>query len=137
VQSIPKITADTNILVSAFAFPSGIIKEIISLCIFNKITLCLSEDILTEFSTVMIRKFNYSSDELNNVTNFLRKISIITEPVSCKGAVKEDPADDKIIECAVGSNCDYIVSGDKHLLNLKHYDRIKIIKPAELLRLFP
>jgi len=137
VQSIPKITADTNILVSAFAFPSGIIKEVISLCIFNKITLYLSEDILAEFSDVMVRKFNYSGGELNNLTAFLRKISVITETVSCKGAVKDDPADDKIIECAVGSNCDYIVSGDKHLLNLKQYDKIKIIKPAELLRLFP
>lgn len=137
MQNRLKITADTNILVSAFAFPSGIIREIISLCIFNKITLYLSEDILAEFSYVMTEKFDYSRDELDKVIIFLRKISVITAPVSCKGAVKEDPTDDKIIECAAAADCDYIVSGDKHLLNLKNYKNIKIIKASELLKLFP
>jgi len=39
--------------------------------------------------------------------------------------IDDDPDDDKFIECAVASRAGFIVSGDKHLLKLKEYKRIK------------
>ncbi len=39
--------------------------------------------------------------------------------------IDDDPDDDKFIECAVASRAGFIVSGDKHLLNLKEYKGIK------------
>jgi uncharacterized protein len=47
--------------------------------------------------------------------------------------LKDDPDDDKILECAIASRCNYIVSGDKHLIKLKSFRNIKILKPAEFL----
>ena len=47
--------------------------------------------------------------------------------------VKEDPDDNKIIECAIESEAEYILSYDNHLLRLKEYLGIKIIKPEEAL----
>ena len=45
-----------------------------------------------------------------------------------------DDADDVIfIELAVEAGADYIISGDPHLLDLKEYKKIKIVKPAEFL----
>lgn len=41
--------------------------------------------------------------------------------------VGEDPSDDRVLECAVEVDADYIVSGDKHLLRLGEYLNIKII----------
>ena len=41
--------------------------------------------------------------------------------------IKEDPEDDKFLECAVAGKADFIVSGDKHLLKLKEFHGIKII----------
>ncbi len=40
-----------------------------------------------------------------------------------------------ILECAVTSGASYIVSGDKHLLDLKEYGMIKIITPKAALDL--
>ena len=48
-------------------------------------------------------------------------------------AVPNDPEDDKFIECAISCNADYIVSGDRHLLNLKEYAGIRILKASEFL----
>ncbi|MCG2722043.1 MAG: putative toxin-antitoxin system toxin component, PIN family, partial [Thermodesulfovibrionales bacterium] len=48
-------------------------------------------------------------------------------------AVPEDPEDNKFIECALTCKADYIVSGDRHLLNLKEYAGIKILKASEFL----
>jgi len=50
--------------------------------------------------------------------------------------IDDDPDDDKFIECAVASRAGFIVSGDKHLLNLKKYKGIKIMKAGDFLSLF-
>ncbi len=42
--------------------------------------------------------------------------------------IDEDPDDDKFIECAVASRADFVVSGAKHLLNLKEYAEAAGIK---------
>jgi len=47
----------------------------------------------------------------------------------------EDADDNKIIECAVTAKADYIVTGDPHLLDLKEFNWIKIVKAAEFLSL--
>ena len=36
-------------------------------------------------------------------------------------AVEDDPDDDKFLEAAVAGNVDYIVSGDRHLLDLDSF----------------
>lgn len=47
--------------------------------------------------------------------------------------VKEDPDDDKFIAAAIEGQADYIISGDKPLLNIKEYHGVKIISPADFI----
>ena len=47
----------------------------------------------------------------------------------------DDPDDDKILECAVTGAATYVVSGDRHLLNMKEYQGIAIIRAHEFLAL--
>ena len=47
--------------------------------------------------------------------------------------IKEDPDDDRILECAVSAGAEYIVTGDKDLLRLKQYDSIRIVNVADFL----
>ena len=58
------------------------------------------------------------------------------EPKQKIDIIKDDPDDNKVIECAIESSSDYIVTYDKHLIKLKEYKRIKIIKPEEILSEF-
>ena len=51
--------------------------------------------------------------------------------------VTPDPDDDRIVSCAVEGNADIIVSRDAHLLGLKEYEGIRIVEPAEFVRLLP
>jgi predicted nucleic acid-binding protein len=48
-------------------------------------------------------------------------------------AVFAHPADDKVIECALAAKADYIVSGDKHLLELTSYEDTQILSVNEFL----
>ena len=60
-------------------------------------------------------------------------ISTLIEPNININKIKEDLADNRVLECAISCKADFIVSGDKHLLNLKEYEGIKIIKAAEFI----
>mgnify|MGYP001596119756 FL=1 len=47
--------------------------------------------------------------------------------------IKEDPSDNFILECAVDCSAGFVISGDKHLLKLKAFNGIRIVKVAEFL----
>ncbi|HEX7576142.1 MAG TPA: PIN domain-containing protein [Candidatus Methanoperedens sp.] len=49
--------------------------------------------------------------------------------------IVKDPADDRILECAVEGEVDYLVSGNKHLLDLKEFRRIKIVTARQILEI--
>ena len=63
-------------------------------------------------------------------------ISTLVEPHKNFKVIKDDPADNKFLDCAIECNTDFIVSQDKHLLGLKEFEGIKIVTPSEFLRLF-
>jgi predicted nucleic acid-binding protein len=48
-------------------------------------------------------------------------------------AVKDDPSDNRIVECAVSAGSDYLVTGDKDLLRLGQYDSVRIVNVADFL----
>ena len=49
-------------------------------------------------------------------------------------AVSADPEDDALLATALSADAQLIVSGDTHLLNLKHYQNIPIVTAAECLQ---
>jgi putative PIN family toxin of toxin-antitoxin system len=61
-------------------------------------------------------------------------ISKIVIPTRKINVVQDDPDDNKILECAIAGNVDYLVTQDKHLLNLKEFEGIKIITPDHLVK---
>jgi uncharacterized protein len=46
-----------------------------------------------------------------------------------------DPKDNKFLELAVTGNVDYIISGDKDLLDLNPFNNIVIITPSQFLEM--
>jgi predicted nucleic acid-binding protein len=43
--------------------------------------------------------------------------------------------DNKYIECGITANVDYIISGDIHLLEIKEYEKIKIVTAKDYLEM--
>ncbi|MBU2639679.1 MAG: putative toxin-antitoxin system toxin component, PIN family [Nanoarchaeota archaeon] len=128
-----KITVDTNILVSA-TIVRGNEFELLKLAKEGKIKLILSLDIIKEFREVISRpKFSYPVEFINDEVKKILEISEIVFPTIRINVIKKDVEDNKILECAVAGNSYYIISGDQHLLKLKKYKDIKIVKCKELL----
>ena len=134
MRAIKKITVDTNILISFFVYPGGIVREIIGLAINKRITICVSADIIEEYSRVLRLKFGWSQDDIDANIALLKRITELVEPARPIKAISADPTDDKVIECAVAAGADAIISGDRHLLDLKKYKSIPIMKPSDLLK---
>jgi predicted nucleic acid-binding protein len=60
-------------------------------------------------------------------------LASVIEPAEIEPVVLADPDDDAVLACAVAAHSEVIVSGDRHLLDLKQYQDIRIVTAAEML----
>jgi putative PIN family toxin of toxin-antitoxin system len=133
-----KIVCDTNILISAYLFAKGKPDQVLEKVRQGEIELIISPAILLEFQNVLGRKFDCSESLIKALTESLEKISEKVTPSLKLSVIKEDEPDNRILECAVAGKCDYIISGDEHhILPLKQYKGIKILRASEFLNLKP
>jgi len=130
-----KLVLDTNVLVSALISTGGNPALLLDKA-GESYTLYISKDILTEFEAVISRdKFDFTDEEINTIIEAVISFSEVVNPAIKLDFIKSDPDDNKILECAVACEASYIVSGDRHLLELREYSGIKIITPKAALEL--
>ena len=95
----------------------------------------LSPQIISEFESVLIRKFSYSLDDATDAAEFIYEVCELVTPESRLDVVKDDPSDNKILECAYDGDAGFVVSGDGHLLNLDVFEGIPIVRTKKMLEL--
>ncbi|MBF0404378.1 PIN domain-containing protein [Candidatus Magnetominusculus xianensis] len=61
--------------------------------------------------------------------------AVITEEIISVKCINADPDDDKFLSCAIEGEADYVVSGDEHLLSIKHYKGIQIVNSAAFVKI--
>lgn len=137
---IIRAVIDTNIFVSGVISSKGTPRKILDLARKEKFKVVTSISINKEILEVLHRDYIYNKYGLteaivDDIAAFLYEGTILYEDSYTVSKVKKDPADNKFIGCAVEGEADYIVSGDDHLLNLKHYMGIQIVGVNEFLEL--
>lgn len=70
----------------------------------------------------------------NNLERVLKRLTNVIEPPDFTG-ISRDPKDDPVIAAALVGDCDYIITSDKDLLELGGSQTMKIVTPAEFLKL--
>lgn len=130
-----EITVDTNFLVSATQWDYSVAHKLLIKLLEKNIRIFTTKDVLQEFSEVLERDFQYSSEEIAEIIEKIMVFVILIEKKSKIYAVEDDPDDNKILECAVDSNSQYIITYDQHLLKIKEFRGIKIFKPEEFLKI--
>jgi putative PIN family toxin of toxin-antitoxin system len=63
----------------------------------------------------------------------LTGVSDFVNPSKTINVVSEDPGDNRILECAVEAQANYIVTGDFHLLKLSRYRNIEVVNAVAFL----
>jgi len=130
-----KVVIDTNVFVSSFF--GGNPKKIIDLWKNEEIVLCLSKDVLEEYIDVLQRVGLKDENEIEELLSLFAKgfnILFTTKTPKIR-VVRDDPDDDKFIECAVALKAEVIITGDKALKKLGEYMGIKILSPQEFLKI--
>ena len=125
---------DTNVWLSGLIFggnPGGLIKSFSE----GTIIVAISEELISELRRKITEKFPLYLSQLQLLEASLRQDAEMVRLGSKTVSASRDVDDNKFIETALLSNCDFIISGDRHLLELKQYEGIKIVKPAALLKL--
>ena len=128
-----KVVFDTNVWISIAM--EKILKDNF-LQAKKELTVYVSNDIILEISKVLLypriaeilKQIGVREKEILRV--ILANCRMITPKVSLH-VINEDAEDNKILECALASRADIIVSGDKHLLKLGKFRKTKILTPRE------
>ena len=128
-----KAVLDTNVFISAL-FWTGSPHNVLEKTLEGGFILVISGAILEEIEERLLNKFKFPVEDILSFLEIIVLNSHIVEPNIKLEAVPQDPNDNKIIECAVSGNADYIVTGDKDILNLKEFRGIKIITSNHFLK---
>jgi len=130
---IPTVVLDTNVYISAVLF-GGKPEEIVKRSREGELNLVISEAILKEIAEILRRKFNWQNWQISETLDEIRGFATLVIPHKAISVIKEDAADNRILECALEGKAGYIVSGDEHhLLPLKEYQGIKILSATAFL----
>ena len=133
------VVIDTNVIVSALLF-GGKPGELIRFFKTGQIQPIISKEITEEYLRVLAYpKFDLSEKEISFLFNheilpYFKAVKI--KPGHWKTTIEDDPSDDMFIRCAVFGKCNIIISGDRHLLDLKTYDQIRILSVSGFLKEF-
>jgi len=127
---------DTNVLISALAFPGSKPDQVLQRVRRGEVELFLSPFILAEFERILRDKFRFTKRQTDERVAVIRRMATLVEPTERIALVVAKDDDNRILECAVAARADYLVTGDKeHLLPLRSIAATQIVTPAAFLEL--
>lgn len=135
-----RVVLDTNVWLSAI-FWKGEASKIIESSLDKKFRLIITQDIISEIIEVLNREGKFKKfilDRKQAIEDLIRTIlslSTLVDTISKLQLIKEDPKDNIILEAALDGKADYIVSYDKHVLNMIEFRGIRILEPGEFIKL--
>jgi len=133
-MSILRIVLDSNVVISGFLF-GGHPGRLLAIAVDGSVRCFTSMPILDEIRDVLQRpKFGLSPDQVLALIEELHHLCSVVTPRGKVQAIKADPDDNAILECAACVQADLIVSGDSHLLALGSWRGIPIMSPADAVR---
>ena len=124
------VVCDTNVLISGVLF-GGHARKILRLASRGVLINFISPDILREVDNVLRRsKFGLRPDHVLEIITLFKDTFEIVIPSIRVQAIRSDSEDNHVIEAALAARAEFIISGDKHLLELREWQDIHLISPA-------
>jgi putative PIN family toxin of toxin-antitoxin system len=129
------VVFDTNVLVSAAGF-GGVPEECVVRAFEDDVSVVTSEPLMDEFARVLeYEHLPFSEDDRESIPlTFLVLTDAEFVDPDLSIDIVDDPDDDKFLECAVGANADYLISGDQgHLVPIGSHGGVEIVSPREFM----
>jgi len=139
-RHITRAVLDTNLFVSGFFATGGTIGTLQDLWKAGAFELAVSEEILQEIKETfqkpyIQKKLFLREGEIDEIIGLIRERAfIVTKDKYRTDRIVADPDDNKFLGCALEAKACYVVSGDNHLLSLKHFHGIQIVDAASFIK---
>jgi putative PIN family toxin of toxin-antitoxin system len=128
-----RVVLDTNIFVSSLLVKKGVPAQVLDAWRDRQYSLFISPTIISEIRSTLDyphirKKYNITDGDIDRLITLLEYDALIVpgDDKSVAGSVPDDPPDEAVLACALDARADLIVSGDRHLLELKEYQGIPI-----------
>lgn len=130
-----KAVIDTNVFVSGI-FWKGPPHQILKAWQKGKFTLVISPSILGEYQRVLAElssKYG-TSIQYDRILDLVSVHADVVPAISFPQPICRDPDDDKFIATAFSAKAEFIVTGDKALLELNGFQEIKVVTASVFLK---
>ena len=130
------IVVDTNVAVSGLLW-AGAPNQILKFCRNRQIHIFSCDETLAETKNVLQypklskRLFDLGKTAIDVYAYYVNLTTYVSSPAVLPEAIPSDPFDNVFLGLAAENNAALIVSGDRHLLNVKSYADIQIVSPSE------
>jgi putative PIN family toxin of toxin-antitoxin system len=122
-----RVVLDSNVIVAAFA-TRGMCSALFEYCVENHdVVLC--EHMLDEIERALVRKVGVPRSVVREVLEYLRDQAETVSPAAVDSRVCRDESDLPVLGAAVGAGCEYIITGDAHLLSVGRHGAVRIVSP--------
>ena len=128
-----RVVLDTNAIISALNF-TGNERVVLDLALRGRLEMCLSPFILEEVAAVLTRKFGWDEDRTEQALQGIENAATVIDLPRLPELIADGHADNRILECAVAANADYLITGDRrHLLPIGEYHGTRVINAPRFL----
>lgn len=124
-----RVVLDTNVIISAFG-TRGLCADLFAVCL-DRHQLIISAAILDEVTEHLVKKFKLPESRTREIVSFLREHSETVIPVEVPADACRDQDDCVILGTAVGGSAEYLITGDRDLLDLGKFGDVSILSPRE------
>lgn len=127
------VLLDTNVFLAAYWNPNCASARALAACIDGRVRAIFSEPVRREVER-MLRQVKVSAKYLDWLRAFWDK-AVKVDPVAVDDVYVDDPDDRKFLEAAAGSEADFLVTNDDHLLRIGYLGRTEILTPGSLAKI--
>ena len=134
-----KVVLDTNQFISGAISKEGPPARLLKAWREHAYIIITSREILKEIERVLRyprikKKYRLKDEEIKSILALIEHEAVVLPEIPQIDVIKEDPDDNKILACALEVKANYIVSGDRHLLNLGRYKKTIILTARDFLK---
>lgn len=134
-----RLVLDTNVVLSALLW-GGTPYRLLQLAEEGELQLYTSPELAAELCEILERphlaaRLAEKGASSNTITELYLEFARAVTPLSVPRVVPDDPDDDHVIACAMTAKANLIVSGDKHLLELREHHGVRIVTAAQAVQL--
>ena len=124
-----KVVVDTNVLINALNDNSSITWKVLELAHKGAVQFFASDKIVKEYKLIIKREVGKPEDK-KTLERFIANVNIVRNTSHLK-LISGDREDDKFVNLALSAKANYIISSDRHILDLGEYENIKMLDPKD------